>query len=303
MLGRPRPLVGQRSRTLAALAPRRRAHRARPRAAARPTATRAAPSSTTCAGATQPDQLNGVRLDATTARRSPTGPRRTTVVLGSASLAALLAVGFIIANAIGGRILASRRDIGLLKAAGFTPGGVTALFVVENLLVAGAASVVGTGAGDRAQPAAARADRQPARHRHAQRAAARHRGRGRPRRRGRGLPVHRPARLARRAPGRARGDRARPHERRARSPRARRARRPALHMPPAVVLGVKDAFASRSRAAMTIASLALTMGTVDHGARAPRRPTGASSRTPRCAPSPTSCSSTPTRSPPRARAR
>ncbi len=69
------------------------------------------------------------------------------VVLGSASLAALLAVGFIVANAIGGRILASRRDIGLLKAAGFTPGGVTALFVVENLILAGAASVVGTAMG------------------------------------------------------------------------------------------------------------------------------------------------------------
>ncbi len=33
-----------------------------------------------------------------------------------------------------------------------------------------------------------------------------------------------------------------------------------MRLPPAVVLGVKDAFASRSRAAMTIASLALTMG-------------------------------------------
>ena len=69
------------------------------------------------------------------------------VVLGSASLAALLAVGFIVANAIGGRILASRRDIGLLKAAGFTPGGVTSLFVVENVILAGAASVVGTAIG------------------------------------------------------------------------------------------------------------------------------------------------------------
>src|SRR4029450_8227515 len=36
----------------------------------------------------------------------------------------------------------------------------------------------------------------------------------------------------------------------------------ALHMPPAVVLGVKDAFASRSRALLTSASLALTMMTV-----------------------------------------
>ena len=36
----------------------------------------------------------------------------------------------------------------------------------------------------------------------------------------------------------------------------------ALHLPPAVVLGVKDAFASRSRALLTCASLALTMMTV-----------------------------------------
>jgi hypothetical protein len=44
---------------------------------------------------------------------------------------------------------------------------------------------------------------------------------------------------------------------------SRAAPRPAaLHLPPSVVLGVKDAFASRSRAAMTIASLALTMAVV-----------------------------------------
>jgi putative ABC transport system permease protein len=67
-----------------------------------------------------------------------------TVVLGSASVLALLGAGFVIANAISGRVLASRRDIGLLKAAGFTPGGVTALFVIENLILALAAGVVGT---------------------------------------------------------------------------------------------------------------------------------------------------------------
>src|ERR671937_220842 len=94
----------------------------------------------------QPDQLNASdwrddRQDVTDRTSTPA------VVLGSASLAALLAVGLIIANAIGGRILASRRDIGLLKAAGFTPGGVTALFVVENLILALGASIVGTAIG------------------------------------------------------------------------------------------------------------------------------------------------------------
>jgi putative ABC transport system permease protein len=67
-----------------------------------------------------------------------------TVILGSASLLALLAAGFVIANAISGRLLAARREIGLLKAAGFTPGGVTALFLAENLILALAAGVVGT---------------------------------------------------------------------------------------------------------------------------------------------------------------
>jgi putative ABC transport system permease protein len=67
-----------------------------------------------------------------------------TVVLGSASILALLGAGFVIANAISGRVLASRRDIGLLKAAGFTPGAVTGLFVAENLVLALAAGVVGT---------------------------------------------------------------------------------------------------------------------------------------------------------------
>jgi putative ABC transport system permease protein len=183
------------------------------------------------------------------------------VVLGSASLAALLAVGFIVANAIGGRILASRRDIGLLKAAGFTPGGVTALFVLENLILAGAASVVGTAVGIALSPLML----QPTAHllgtttpsglRLVTVAA--------------GvlgvvgvvclftaLPAWRAGRLGvleAIALGRSTVS--------TKPSRAARAAA-ALRFPPAVVLGVKDAFASRSRAAMTIASLALTMGTV-----------------------------------------
>ena len=100
----------------------------------------------------QPDQL--FAEDWRDDRQNVTDRTSTaTVVLGSASLAALLAVGLIIANAIGGRILASRRDIGLLKAAGFTPGGVTALFVLENLILALGASIVGTAVGIALEPA------------------------------------------------------------------------------------------------------------------------------------------------------
>ncbi len=183
------------------------------------------------------------------------------VVLGSASLAALLAVGFIIANAIGGRILASRRDIGLLKAAGFTPGGVTALFVIENLILAGAASIAGTALGIALSPLIL----QPT---------ANLLGTSTPS----GLrlvtiacgvvgvvavvclftalPAWRAGRLGvleAIALGRTSVS--------AKPSRAARAAA-ALHLPPPVVLGVKDAFASRSRAVMTIAALALTMATV-----------------------------------------
>ena len=172
-----------------------------------------------------PDELNA--YDWRDDRQEVTDRTSTSsVVLGSASLAALLAVGFIIANAIGGRILASRRDIGLLKAAGFTPGGVTALFVIENLMVAGAASIVGTALGIALSPLLLEPTRQPAGHRHAQRAAGGHGGSGRPRRRGRGLPLHRAAGLARGPARRARGDRpgAHEHQHEALARRARRRR-------------------------------------------------------------------------------
>jgi putative ABC transport system permease protein len=208
----------------------------------------------------QPDDLSA--YDWTDDRQEVTDrTSTTTVILGTASLAALLAVGFIIANAIGGRILASRRDIGLLKAAGFTPGGVTALFVIESLLVAGAACVVGTAVGIALSPllleptASLLGTATPSGLRLVTVAA--------------GvlgvaavvclftaLPAWRAGRLGvleAIALGRTSVS--------TKPSRAARAAA-ALHMPPAVVLGVKDAFASRSRAAMTIASLALTMGTV-----------------------------------------
>jgi putative ABC transport system permease protein len=208
----------------------------------------------------QPDQVSA--YDWREDRQSVTDrTSTTTVVLGSASLAALLAVGFIIANAIGGRILASRRDIGLLKAIGFTPGGVTTLFVVENLILALTTTVAGTALGIALSPlmleptANLLGTTTPSGLRLVTVAI--------------GvlgvvavvclftaLPAWRAGRLGvleAIALGRTSVS--------ARPSRVARAAT-ALHMPPAVVLGVKDVFASRSRAAMTVASLALTMGTV-----------------------------------------
>ena len=223
------------------------------------------------------------------------------VVLGSASLAALLAVGFIVANAIGGRILASRRDIGLLKAAGFTPGGVTSLFVVENLILAGAASVVGTALGIAFSPLLLEPTANAARHVDAERAAPRHGGRGRARRRRRRGRLHGGARLAGRAPRRARGDRARAHDgeheavaRRARRNRAAPAARGGARRQGRVRQPVARRHDDREPGADD--------GTSSSWRSARRRPTAASSRTRRCGPSPTSCWSTPRRSPARTRA-
>jgi putative ABC transport system permease protein len=68
-------------------------------------------------------------------------------LLGVFSAFALLAVGFIIANTIGGQVLAQYREIGLLKAVGFTPGQVTGLLLLENMLIAVPAALVGAALG------------------------------------------------------------------------------------------------------------------------------------------------------------
>ena len=52
------------------------------------------------------------------------------------SLLALFAVGFTVATVIGGRALAQRREIGLMKAVGFSPRGIVALLVAEYLAIA-----------------------------------------------------------------------------------------------------------------------------------------------------------------------
>ena len=63
------------------------------------------------------------------------------------SVFALLAAGLIIANAVSGQVLSQLRDIGLLKAIGFTPRQVTLVVLSQNLVLSLAAGVVGVLAG------------------------------------------------------------------------------------------------------------------------------------------------------------
>jgi putative ABC transport system permease protein len=69
------------------------------------------------------------------------------IFLGMFSIFALVASGLIVANLIGARVLAQYRDIGLLKAVGFTPGQVTRTFLVQHLAVTLAAAVAGIAVG------------------------------------------------------------------------------------------------------------------------------------------------------------
>lgn len=73
--------------------------------------------------------------------------RTNTIIIGVNTLLALIAVGFTIATVISGRVLAQRREIGLLKAIGLTPRGIVALLVAEYAALALAAGVLGLIAG------------------------------------------------------------------------------------------------------------------------------------------------------------
>ena len=55
-------------------------------------------------------------------------------VLLAFSIFALLAAAFTIANVVGGIVLTSYRDIGVMKAVGFTPGQVTAILLTQILV-------------------------------------------------------------------------------------------------------------------------------------------------------------------------
>lgn len=70
-----------------------------------------------------------------------------TIFFSVFALFALVAVAFIIANTIAGRVLSQYRDIGVLKAIGFTPGQVTLDFLTQHLLIGLIAGVAGTAIG------------------------------------------------------------------------------------------------------------------------------------------------------------
>jgi putative ABC transport system permease protein len=79
--------------------------------------------------------------------------RTYSLIISINTLLALFAVGFTVATVISGRVLAQRREIGLMKAVGFSPRGIVALLVGEYLAIALAAGVLGLIAGALIAPA------------------------------------------------------------------------------------------------------------------------------------------------------
>ena len=69
--------------------------------------------------------------------------RRLMTILQTTTLLALLAAAFTLATAISGRVLAQRRQIGLLRAIGLTPAGVTGVLVAHYLVLAVLAAPLG----------------------------------------------------------------------------------------------------------------------------------------------------------------
>jgi putative ABC transport system permease protein len=73
--------------------------------------------------------------------------RRMLTILQTTTLLALLAAAFTLATAISGRVLAQRRQIGLLRAIGLTTAGVTGVLVAHYLALALLAAPLGLAAG------------------------------------------------------------------------------------------------------------------------------------------------------------
>ena len=74
------------------------------------------------------------------------------IVLDIFGVLLLLAGGFVLATLIGGRVLAQTREIGLLKAAGLTPGQVARVFLVEQVSLGFMGVVLGLVLGTLATP-------------------------------------------------------------------------------------------------------------------------------------------------------
>jgi putative ABC transport system permease protein len=74
------------------------------------------------------------------------------IVLDIFGVLLFLAGGFVLATLIGGRVLAQVREIGVLKAAGLTPGQVARVFLTEQLVLGVAGAVAGIVLGTLATP-------------------------------------------------------------------------------------------------------------------------------------------------------
>ena len=101
----------------------------------------------TAAGEVRANDWLGARADFTDESR------RNLAILAASTLLALLATGFTLATAIGGRALADRRRIGLLRSVGVTPKGVTGMLVGHYVAVALLAAPFGLIAGYLLAPA------------------------------------------------------------------------------------------------------------------------------------------------------
>ena len=87
-------------------------------------------------------------LDWRTQRTDLTGDsRRLLAILQTTTVLALLAAAFTLATAIGGRVLAQRRQIGLLRAIGMTPVQITGLLVAHYLALSALAAPLGLAGG------------------------------------------------------------------------------------------------------------------------------------------------------------
>ena len=86
-----------------------------------------------------------VNVQSWTERRADAGERSRTIaiVLTTYSALLLVAAGLVLINLVGGHAATRHREIGLLKAVGFTPRLVTLLFLTEQLLLGLAGAAVG----------------------------------------------------------------------------------------------------------------------------------------------------------------
>ena len=75
------------------------------------------------------------------------------VILATFNLLIALGIGFALATLIGGRVFAQARELGVLKATGFTPLQVGSVFLAENVLLGAAGAAGGVAFGAAISPA------------------------------------------------------------------------------------------------------------------------------------------------------